>query len=135
MPSDKLPTKGLPFQANFVGDVTFPALTAEVGNARTLSLQLRTEKGADTYDKGQVLAYLSTDNNGDTIAPTPPSGGVSAGTDGIVRNLEAGKVFLLISEDDGDIDVTISEAGVATWFLNVCLPNGSVKTSQAISFA
>jgi hypothetical protein len=36
---------------------------------------------------------------------------------------------------DGDIDVTITDTGTPTMYLNLVLPDGSIATSGAITFA
>jgi hypothetical protein len=45
--------------------------------------------------------------------------------------------MLLISEADGDVDVTITDAstGTTTNYLNVVTPSGKIYTSGAITFA
>lgn len=45
------------------------------------------------------------------------------------------RVFDLISEVDGDIDINITESAADTWYLNLIMPNGKLVTSAAITFA
>lgn len=45
------------------------------------------------------------------------------------------KSFTLISEADGDIDVNITEAGVATFRLALLMPDGTMVVSGPITFA
>ena len=108
---------------------------AEAGNAITVAVQLKNVTGTDLAERGSLLAYLSDDANGDSLAATAPSGNVVIGTDGLAIPLVAKKCFLLTSEADGDIDITVNEAVVATWFLLLVLPNGKLAVSSAITFA
>jgi len=108
---------------------------AEAGNAINVSVQLKTGSGLDLSERGSCLAYLSDDAFGDSVAATAPSGNVVIGTDGLAIPLVAKKCFLLTSESDGDIDITLNEAGVATWYLVLVLPNGKLAVSSAITFA
>ena len=64
----------------------------------------------------------------------------SAGTDGNVipiADSNTAVAMLLISEADGDVDVTITDAstGTTTNYLNVVTPSGKIYTSAAITFA
>ena len=45
------------------------------------------------------------------------------------------KVYLLTGESDGDIDIDITETGVATWYLILVMPDGRHVASGAITFA
>ncbi len=122
--------------ANVVGFATM-TVGAEAGGGTTINvaIQLQDVNHIDLAVRGQVRAYLSNDAYGDSIATSAPSGGVAIGTDGLAIPLVTSKCWLLTSESDGDIDITITEAGVATWYLVLVLPDGSLLVSGAITFA
>jgi len=105
------------------------------GNTINVGVQIKDANGADIGTRQQLRAYLSDDANGDSIAGTAPSGGVAIGTDGLAIPVVAGKAFLLTTEADGDIDLNVVEAGVATWYLIIVMPNGKLAPSGAITFA
>ena len=107
----------------------------EAADVINVALQLQDADGADLAVRGCVMAYLSDDANGDSIAASAPSAGVAIGTDGLAIPVVANKAFRLVSESDGDIDLNIEEAGGATWYLIVVLPNGKLVASDAITFA
>jgi hypothetical protein len=117
-----------------VGGATFSVGT-EGTDAIIVGVQLKTEAGVDIAHRGVVHAYLSDDANGDSLVASAPSGGVAIGTDGLAIPLVANKAFLLTSEADGDIDLSITEAGAKTCYLAVVLPNGKLTVSGAITFA
>jgi hypothetical protein len=120
---------GAPLGATFV-------VGAEAANAKNVAIQLTDAGGADIAVRGGVFAYLSDDANGDAIVATAPDGGVVIGTDGLAIPLVANKAFMLTSEADGDIDLTITHAaGVKTCYLIIRLPNGKHVASGAITFA
>lgn len=108
---------------------------ADAGTTINVGIQLKDSAGVDLAVRGSVLAYLSNDANGDSIATTAPSGGWAIGTDGVLIPLVAGKAAQLVSESDGDIDVTITEAGAATWYLVLVMPDGRLVVSTAITFS
>ena len=118
----------LPWDADFV-------IGAEGANKINVGIQLNDIAGVALAVRGSVNAYLSDDANGDSIAAAAPSGGVAIGTDGLAVPVVAGKFLKLVSESDGDIDLDITEAGAATWYLIVELPNGKLVASTAITFA
>jgi hypothetical protein len=107
---------------------------AEAGNVINVAIQLKDAGGADLAVRGSVMAYLSDDANGDSVAGTAPDT-VAIGTDGLAVPLVAGKCFLLTSEADGDIDINITEDGVDTWYLILVMPDGRLAASGAITFA
>jgi len=108
---------------------------AEAADTINVAIQLKDGGGSDLAVRGSVLAYLSDDANGDSVAGTAPSGHVAVGTDGLAMHLVTDKVFLLTSESDGDIDLNIVEAGADTWYLVIVLPDGTLSVSDAITFA
>ena len=69
---------------------------------------LNRDNGNELAERVGLQWYLSSDANGDAISAAP-SGGIAIGTDGLLiehTNNIAGKI---ISEADGDIDVTHRE--------------------------
>jgi hypothetical protein len=105
------------------------------GNTINVAIQLNDAAGAALATRASVLAYLSDDANGDSVAATAPDGHVAVGTDGLCMHVITDKLFVLTSESDGDIDLNIVEAAGATWYLILILPNGLLKASGAITFA
>jgi len=108
---------------------------ADAGTTINVAIQLKDSAGADLAVRGSVFAYLSDDANGDSIAGTAPSSGWAIGTDGLLIPLVAGKAAQLVSEADGDIDITITEAGSDTWYLILGMPDGRLVASGAITFS
>lgn len=113
-----------------------PAITvgAQAEDVINVAIQLKDSAGADLAVRGSILAYLSDDANGDSIAASAPSGGVDIGTDGVAIPLVDGKAFQLVSEADGDIDLDIEESGAATFYLVLVMPDGRLVASEAITF-
>lgn len=112
-----------------IGSVEFTVGASDTG---TVAIQLVDHNGDDLAVRGSVFAYLSDDANGDSLTATAPSGGIAIGTDGLSIPVVADKSFQLVSEADGDIDLLVTEAGGATWYLVVVLPNGQLAVSGPI---
>jgi hypothetical protein len=108
---------------------------AENTNVINVAIQLKASDGDDLGVRGSVYAYLSDDQYGNSIVATAPSGGWAIGTDGLLIPIVAGKAGLLVSEADGDIDISITEAGAKTAYLVLVLPSGTLAVSGAITFA
>ena len=60
---------------------------------------------------------------------------MAVGTDGLLIPVVANKAFVLTCEADGDVDLNVVEAGGATWYLVLVMPDGSHVVSGAITFA
>lgn len=102
-------------------------------NQITVNVQLK-ESGSDASGRTQIIYWVSSDANGDTIATDP--GTVAMGTDGtLMAEPVDDLVGLCLSEADGDIDFVITHAGTSGFYLNLALPNGRTITSSIIQFA
>lgn len=93
-------------------------------------------------DAGNVaLGYIAIENNaGDWTANTDDLTNASdvttaAFNDATEVSIGGPKMWQLVSESDGDIDLNITEAGVKTWYLVVVNPDGLLRVSGAITFA
>ena len=108
---------------------------AEAANSINVAVQLLDGAGDALATRAGIMAYLSDDANGDSVAGTAPDGNVAIGTDGVLIPVVADKAFYLISEADGDIDLDIGETGGDTWYLVLVMPSGELVVSGAITFA
>lgn len=106
---------------------------AEAGGTINVAVQLTDGAGDALTTTAGVLAYISDDSDGSSVAATAPDA-VAIGTDGLAIPLVAGKTFLLVSEADGDIDIDIDEAAADTFYLVIVLPSGELVISDAITF-
>ena len=107
---------------------------AEAADAINVTVQLTDAAGADMAIRTALPWYIAADANGDTIG-TAPSAGIAIGTDGLLLEWTANVSGLVVSEADGDIDITFSEAGALTIYLVLVLPTGKLAISDAITFA
>ena len=116
---------------------------SEVADAIIVTIQLKGPSGTDLKARASILAYLSDDAYGDSVVATEPSGAVAIGTDGLLIPILTGvsaselskTIFQLTSEADGDIDISITEAGAKTLYLVLVMPDGRLVVSDAITFA
>lgn len=100
-----------------------------------VTIQLTDHNGNDLAIRGGVDFYLADDANGDTPSTVAPDGGIAIGTDGAMIEWAANLSGKLISEADGDIDITLIDSGSPTFYLIVILPTGKLAASAAITFA
>lgn len=109
---------------------------AEASNVRAITIQLKKDDGSDIAERQAVHVFVLADANGDAIVGTGGSTGIAIGTDGaILATLVAKKAFIVISEADGDIDLTWTDTGTEVAYLGVLLPNGKVVISAALTNA
>ena len=120
-------------QALVQGTPTF-TVGVEGGNKINVAVQLKDAAGSALAAKHVVRAWLS-DTAGAAVTNTAPSGAVAIGTKGVVIASKTAKTHLAIaSAVDGIFDLDITEAGVATWYLNIEYA-GKLFSSGAITFA
>ena len=126
-----------PLHEALAGGVHAVAFTvgSESGNAITPICQLQDEYGNDLGTRAACAYYVSDDANGDSVAATAPSGGIAVGTDGVLQEWTANLSGLATSESDGDIDITITQTGVDTFYLVFVLASGKLAASGAITFS
>jgi hypothetical protein len=131
----KMSSKTNPFKTSAYATATF-TIGTETSNAITVNVQLKNQSRNNAAERGFVHWFLSDDAAGDTLTATAPDGGVAVGTDGWLAQLVTGKVGVALSEADGDLDVVVTHAaGAKTVYLNLVMPDGTVVTSTAITFA
>jgi hypothetical protein len=107
----------------------------EAANVINVALQFQDANGIDVAVPVGCKFYLADDSAGLTPSATAPDGGIAIGTDGALIEWAANLSGIVVSEADGDVDIDITESGVATWYLVVVLPNGKLDVSAAITFA
>lgn len=138
MPRPRIAAKRNPYKIGTVFGASFVIGAETGGNTKAVAIQLKGQGNEDLPVRGAVHAYFSDDAFGNSVIATAPSGAVAIGTDGLLMDQDATpgkKRFLLVSEDDGDIDITIIEAGAKTMYLILIMPDGSLVPSGAIVFA
>ena len=106
---------------------------AEVGNARAIAIQFKDGPGNDINYRLALLVLVLADANGDAFVGTGGTTGIAIGTDGALIALVAKKVFLAISEADGDLDLTWTDTGTEAAYLGLMMPNGRLIISSALT--
>lgn len=110
-------------------------VSAENANVRTIAIQLKDAQGKDIAHRAAVQIAVLADENGDAFAAAGGSTGIAIGADGALLPIVAKKLFLAISEADGDIDLTWTDTGTEAAYLAVILPNGRMVISAALTNA
>jgi len=107
----------------------------EAANVINLGIQLLASDGSALSGRGIIDFYLSDDAFGDTVASAAE--GLAIGTDGSIIFADSSLNSLkIISEDDGDIDINITEStGADVYYAVVILPNRKKIVSDKIVFA
>lgn len=119
---------------DFPAGVTF-TIGAEGSDAINVAMQFTDHDGDDMAVPCQALVYTSSDSAGQALR-NPPATDTTVGTDGTILVTHGTRnVKLCVSEADGDLDLTITDAsGAQTYYLNVCF-GGRIFTSSVITFA
>jgi len=99
------------------------------------TIQLYDYLGNELAVAGTVMAYLASDADGLDMNTTALTTDMAIVTDGSLQILLASKVYLLTSEADGDIGITISyTTGALNFYLVLVMPNGKRIVSSAFAF-
>ncbi len=107
----------------------------ESSNAINVAGQLQDVFGDDLAKAAAVKFYLADDAAGMTPSGTAPTGGIAIGTDGALLESIDNLSGTIISEADGDFDITLTDTGTPTFYLVLIMPNGKLVISGAITFA
>jgi len=100
----------------------------------TVAIQLKDWNGDDLAVPGTVICYLSSDSAGLDFNEAAVTTETAIGTDGSLAILLAKIAYLVTSEADGDIDLTITDTGADVYYFVVVLPTGKLVVSDAITF-
>src|SRR4051812_48934125 len=96
------------------------------GNTINVAVAFKTDKAQAALTVRRAgMAFLSSSSTGVDITGTAPSSGLAIGTNGkIISEIVADKLFYFTTDTSGRFDINLVEAGVATWYLVVVMPNG-----------
>lgn len=103
------------------------------GNDIIIDVQFRNSAGEPLGFLYSTYIYLSDNSDGSSIVATAPSGGLAA-TTGLFDVMTTDKSGIIVTDIAGLCQLTLTEAGVDTFYLCVRQPNNRVLVSQAISF-
>jgi len=133
----ELQTEITAIKADFAGLACDATITVGSANTATVtaSIQLKDYLGAELAVAGTIWAYLSDDADGLDACATSPTTDMANGTDGECQIVSAEHVYLLTSEADGDIDLSLGyTTGAHDFFLVLVLPNGKRVVSTKWEF-
>ena len=99
------------------------------------TIQLTDYAGDDMAVAGSVIVYLSSVATGLDFNTATVTTETAITDDGSLAILLAKIAYLVTSEADGDIKLTLTDTGADIYYLVVVLPNGTLVVSEAITFA
>jgi len=127
----RLSSKESPFKAACEVEHAAFTIGAEADDVINVAVQLLDPGFSEVRRSVHVDAYLSDLATGLSVTSAAPT--VAVGTNGVALPFIAGKAFKLISDDEGRIDLDITHSGAKTRYLVLCMPNGSLVISGAIT--
>jgi len=103
-----------------------------------VAIQLKNAQGGDLTHCAGVFFYLSKNSDGSTIClDGTDTTSVTIGTDGLFPEIAGYATAVcghVISEDDGDIDMTIVVLTTKTVYLVLVMPNGQLVISSIMTY-
>lgn len=129
------PEKNSPWPTNLVCGAAFTIYALDT-NVIHVGVQLKDQNGDNLADNvvGHVGWHIANGKSGVDMIATALTGGVSAGADGGIVSVLAGKHGWAVSELGGHIDFNLTDSGNPTVYLAIRLPNGGLVVSQALRF-
>lgn len=126
-----------------LGSAVFLRASAEATNAITVQLQLFDREGRVMQKQAWCMAYLSSASDGSVIEPVSATLTLAEADTavGILAPLSAANsaghsVLFMVGNSSGLVNVKITQtSGADTFYLVVCLPNGDLYVTPAITFA
>lgn len=117
---------GTPYGATF-------DLGTSTTSPRTITIQLTDYAGENLTNSAMVIAYLSNDAAGLGIDTPANLTSVADGGAGALVELKANTAYLLLSDVNGQIQMTFTKStGVPSFYLSIVLANGAKVTSGQI---
>lgn len=129
----KLANKNSPYFSSVFAAATITVGAETGGTTRNVGIQLEDGNGNAIEQAAHVDAYISSSADGMGAPPTAPTTAVAIGTDGLLLSQVADKAFTLVSEEDGSIDINITDSGTWTGYLVLRMPDGSLVISDVIA--
>jgi len=133
----ELQTEITAIKADFAGLACDATITVGSANTATVTaaIQLKDYNGDDLAVAGTVWGYLSDDAAGLEPSGTSPTTDMANGTDGDCQIVVAEHTYMLTSETDGDIDLSLGyTTGAHDFYFVVVLPNGKRVVSSKWEF-
>ena len=116
------------------GVAAAPVLTAgaEAADARVVTIQVKDLVGNNLAER-RLLRVLIADTQHGAEAASAPSGGVTVGVGTLRQTVTAGKQLLILSDATGQVQITLTEATVKTFWVHAELAGreGSVQVAFA----
>jgi len=116
------------YDANFT-------IGTESENAIEVNIQLKDFAGNDLTVAGSVMAWVSSTATGIDPSALSSEIALTGSGDGAVLIHLTHYLYQLISEADGDIDITITDTGTTAQYLTLLMPDGRLVVSGSLGFA
>lgn len=130
----KLPQTTSPFAGSKPQAVEF-TIGTEAVNAINVAMQMK-DDGKNLDQPVSVIVFVTSDAAGKIPAATPPSGTVVKTTNGVLESAIIAKTAQrFLTNETGQLDITITETGVKSFYVSVMGPDGNLHVSSAVTFA
>lgn len=118
--------------SNIQLDIT---INAEAGDSIQIDIQVQDSSGNNISAIYGIDAWLSDNASDGSISATAPDGGFYASSAYQIFEYVADLMKKFVTDDTGALSVFVDESSVATWYLVIQMPDGTLTVSNAITFA
>ena len=113
-------------------DITVGTLS---GDTYPITIQLKDFEGNNLTVPAGVMAYYADSATGIDPSALNSEIALTGSGDGAVLIHLTHYLYQLISEADGDIDITITDTGTTAQYLTLLMPDGRLVVSGSLGFA
>ena len=113
-------------------DATFTLVSSDPA---VVTIQLEDFEGNDLKEATSVMAWISSTATGIDPGAVSSELALTGSGDGAVLIHLTHYLYQLITEADGDVDVTITDTGTTAQYLTLLMPDGRLVVSQHLVFA
>jgi len=110
-------------------------ITLVSSDPAVITIQLKDFSGHDLKVPASVMAWVSSTATGIDPSALSSEIALTGSGDGAVLIHLSHYLYQLMSEADGDIDITITDTGDTAQYLTLLMPNGKLVVSEHLVFA
>lgn len=129
----RAPKKTSPFYAsNTVDGVVFSGIVATAADVQNVTVQLTNSNFEPIAQIGIVDVYLSDNADGSTLT-SQAADSIAIVTKGVILGvITTAKAVKVASNTSGIFDLAVTIAAGRTYYMVICLPDGTIQVSGAI---
>lgn len=102
----------------------------------SIIVEMQVYKNGVAVDEEYAFPMILSDDLPPTTTATPPTGGIAIWDNGVIFTQHITNIYIEARTNSlGNIDFEIEDTGTPTFYLSAIMPDGTISSSEAITFA